>query len=181
MRRGGQFTKKLKTESYFVDLTLSSLVVILLLLKKEGKMGISCPKCHFENSDDIIYCGKCATLLKSSEEISAPRTETLEIPKEELTTGSTFAGRYQIVEELGKGGMGKVYRAVDKKLDEEVALKLIKREIALDRKTVERFSKELKFARKIVHKNVGRMYELMEDEGRYFITMEYVSGQDLKD
>jgi len=143
-------------------------------------MSITCPKCHFENPDDTIYCGKCATQLKSSEEISASPTETIEPPKEELATGSTFAGRYQIVEELGKGGMGKVYRVVDKKLDEEVALKLIKPEIASNRKTVERFSKELKFARKIVHKNVGRMYELMEDEGRYFITMEYVSGQDLK-
>jgi len=143
-------------------------------------MGIKCPKCHFENPDDTIYCGKCATQLKSSEEVSASPTETIEPPKEELTTGSTFAGRYQIVEKLGKGGMGKVYRVVDKKLDEEVALKLIEPEIAFDRKTIERFSKELKFARKIIHKNVGRMYELMEDEGRYFITMEYVSGQDLK-
>ncbi|NIO47907.1 MAG: protein kinase [Candidatus Aminicenantes bacterium] len=143
-------------------------------------MGIKCPQCHFENPEDTIYCGKCATQLKSSEEVSASPTETVEPHKEELTSGSTFAGRYQIIEELGKGGMGKVYRVVDKKLDEEVALKLIKPEIAFDRKTIERFSKELKFARKIVHKNVGRMYELMEDEGRYFITMEYVSGQDLK-
>jgi serine/threonine protein kinase len=143
-------------------------------------MGIKCPKCHFENPDDTIYCGKCGTQLKSSEEISVSPTETIEPPKEELATGSTFAGRYQIIEELGKGGMGKVYRVVDKKLDEEVAVKLIKPEIASNRKTVERFSKELKFARKIVHKNVGRMYELMEDESRYFITMEYVSGQDLK-
>jgi serine/threonine-protein kinase len=118
-------------------------------------MGKNCPKCHFENPDDTIYCGKCATQLKSPEEISGSPTETIEPPKEEFPTGSTFAGRYQIVEELGKGGMGKVYRAVDKKLDEEVALKLIKPEIASDRKTVERFSKELKFARKIVHKNVG--------------------------
>ncbi len=181
MKRGGQFTKKLKTESdFFLDLTLSSLIVILLPPRKERKMGINCPECHFENPDDTIYCGKCATQLKSSEEISASPTETIEAPKEELTSGSTFAGRYQIIEELGKGGMGKVYRVVDKKLDEEVALKLIKREIASDRKTVERFSKELKFARKIVHKNVGRMYELMEDEGRCFITMEYVPGQDLK-
>jgi serine/threonine-protein kinase len=151
-----------------------------LPLWEEGKMGINCPKCQFENPDDTIYCGKCATQLKSSEEISVSPTETIETPKEELTSGATFAGRYQIVEELGKGGMGNVYRVVDKKLDEEVALKLIKPEIAFDKKTVERFSKELKFARKIVHKNVGRMYELMEDEGRYFITMEYVSGQDLK-
>lgn len=76
--------------------------------------------------------------------------------------------------------MGSVYRAVDKKLNEEVALKLIKPEIASDKKTIERFSHELKLARKISHRNVGRMYELMEDEGTHFITMEYVPGEDLK-
>lgn len=66
-------------------------------------MGIKCPKCQFENPNDTVYCGKCASALKPSEEISV--TETLEAPKEELTTGSTFAGRYQIIEELGKGDM----------------------------------------------------------------------------
>ncbi|NIN91835.1 protein kinase, partial [bacterium] len=141
-------------------------------------MGVECPKCHFDNPDDTVYCGKCATPLPSSKEI--PVTETLETPKEELTTGSTFAGRYQIIEVLGKGGMGKVYRALDKKLNEEVALKLIKPEIASDKKTLERFNNELKFARKISHKNVGRMYELMEEKGTHFITMEYVPGQDLR-
>jgi len=109
-----------------------------------------------------------------------PVTETLETPTEELTRGTTFAGRYEIIEELGKGGMGKVYRSFDKQLKEEVALKLIKPEIASDKKTLDRFSNELKIARKIVHKNVGRMYELMENKGVFFITMEYVPGQDLK-
>jgi serine/threonine protein kinase/tetratricopeptide (TPR) repeat protein len=94
--------------------------------------------------------------------------------------GSTFAGRYQIIEELGRGGMGKVYRVLDKRLKEEVALKLIKPEIASDKETIERFSNELKLARRISHRNVGRMYELMEAEGTYFITMEYVPGQDLR-
>jgi pentatricopeptide repeat protein len=107
-------------------------------------------------------------------------TETLEIPPEELSAGSTFAGRYHIVEELGKGGMGRVYRAVDKKLNEEVALKLIRPEIALDERTLERFQNELKIARKISHRHVGRMYELMEEKGVHFITMEYVAGQDLR-
>ncbi len=51
-------------------------------------------------------------------------TETMEAAQEELTTGSTFAERYQIIEELGKGGMGKAYRVLDKKLKEEIALKL---------------------------------------------------------
>ena len=76
--------------------------------------------------------------------------------------------------------MGKVYRALDKKLDEEVAIKLLNPEIAADKNTLERFSNELKLARKIVHKNVGRMYEFMEDQGTHFITMEYVPGEDLK-
>jgi len=97
-----------------------------------------------------------------------------------LCCGSTFAERYQIVEELGKGGMGKVYRALDKKLKEEVALKLIKPEIASDKKILARFSNELRIARKISHKNVGRMYELLEEKGTHFITMEYVPGEDLK-
>ena len=141
-------------------------------------MGIRCPQCNTENSSDSEFCKKCAAPLPSSKEI--PVTETLETPKEELSTGSVFAGRYQIIEELGKGGMGKVYRALDKKLNEEVALKLIKPEIASDKKTLERFNNELKFARKIAHKNVGRMYELMEEKGTHFITMEYVPGQDLR-
>jgi len=141
-------------------------------------MANKCPKCQHDNPSDTVYCGKCATPLPSPEEI--PVTKTLETPTEELTTGSTFAGRYQIIEELGKGGMGKVYRVLDKELKEEVALKLIKPEIASDKKTLERFSNELKLSRKISHKNVGRMYELMEEKGTRYITMEYVPGEDLK-
>jgi tetratricopeptide (TPR) repeat protein len=143
-------------------------------------MGVECPKCRFENPEDTAYCGKCGTKFESSEDVTPSYTETLETPKEKLTTGSTFAERFQIIEELGQGGMGKVYRALDKKLNEEVALKLIKPEIASDKKVIERFRNELKTARKIVHKNVGRMYELMEDEGAHYITMEYVPGEDLK-
>ncbi len=95
-------------------------------------MGIKCPKCHFENPDDTVYCGKCATPLPSQKEI--PVTETLETPVEGLKRGTAFAERYEIIEELGTGGMGKVYRVEDKKLNEEVALKIIKPEIASDKK-----------------------------------------------
>ena len=141
---------------------------------------MKCPKCHTDNPDTQQFCGKCGIQLIPSEKISLTKTKIVETPIEELSLGSIFAVRYQIIEELGKGGMGRVYRALDKKLNEEVALKLIKPEIALDKKIVERFSNELKIARKIVHKNVGRMYELMEDEGTHFITLEYVPGEDLK-
>ena len=143
-------------------------------------MSVKCPNCDTDNTQDSQFCKNCAAPLKSAEEAEITRTKTLESTLEELTTGSTFANRYQIIEELGKGGMGKVYRALDKKLNEEVALKLIRPEIASDEKTVERFRNELRLARKISHRNVGRMYELMEYMGAHYITMEYIPGQDLR-
>lgn len=141
-------------------------------------MSIKCPKCQHENPDDTLYCGKCTTPLKSSEDIDV--TATIEAPKKELTTGSTFAGRYQIIEEIGKGGMGRVYKVHDTKIKEKIALKLIKPEIAKDKKTIERFSNELRLARKIRQKNVCQMFDLGEERGTQFITMEYVSGEDLR-
>jgi len=91
-----------------------------------------CPKCHFNNTPDSKFCKECSTGLFPSEKIPS-RTETLEIPSEELSRGAIFAGRHEIIEELGKGGMGSVYRVLDKKLNEEVAFKLIKPEISSDR------------------------------------------------
>ena len=101
-------------------------------------------------------------------------------PSTNLSTGSTFAGRYQIIEELGKGGMGKVYKVFDTKIKEKVALKLIRPEVASDKETIERFCNEIRLARKIGHRNVCRMFDLGEAEGAHFITMEYVPGEDLK-
>ncbi len=141
-------------------------------------MGIQCPKCQHENPDDTLYCGKCRTPLRPLEEISA--TKTLETPARELTKGTTFASRYEVIEELGKGGMGSVYKALDKEINEEVAIKLLKPEIASDETTVERFRNELKFARKIAHKNVCKMYHLAKEEKTPYITMEYVPGENLK-
>jgi serine/threonine protein kinase/Tfp pilus assembly protein PilF len=119
-------------------------------------------------------------MKKRSIKESPPKTRTLQAPVAKLTKGTTLASRYEIIEELGRGGMGKVYRVLDKKIEEEVALKLINPEIAADEKTIERFRNELKFARKISQRNVCRMYDLSEEEGTQFITMEYVPGEDLK-
>jgi len=141
---------------------------------------MECPKCYSENPDDSSFCGKCATPLPSLEEISASPTKTLEKVPDELTRGTTFAARYEVIEELGKGGMGKVYRVFDKKIEEEVALKLIRHEISSDKKTIERFRNELKISRKIAHRNVCKMYDLGEERGTHYITMEYVSGKSLK-
>ena len=142
-------------------------------------MTIRCSKCNHENPDDTVYCGKCGILLKSLEDISV--TKTLETPVQGLSIGTTFAGRYQIIEELGKGGMGAVYKALDIQINEEVAIKLIRPDIASDEKTIERFSNELKLARKISHKNVCRMYHLEREGETPYISMEHLQGEDLKD
>jgi serine/threonine protein kinase/tetratricopeptide (TPR) repeat protein len=145
---------------------------------QEGKMAIECPKCHFKNPDDSKFCKECATPLPGINE--AIHTKTLETPITRLAIGSIFADRYEVLEKLGKGGMGEVYRVEDKKLDEEMALKVIKPEIAASKEIINRFKNELKTARKITHKNICRMHDLNEEERTPFITMEYVKGEDLK-
>ncbi len=141
-------------------------------------MAVKCSKCQYENPDDTLYCGKCSALLEPEVEFSA--TKTFQTPAKGLTSGTTFATRYEVIGELGKGGMGRVYKALDKEINEEVAIKLLKPEIASDESTVERFRNELKFARKIAHKNVCKMYHIAKDEETPYITMEYVKGEDLK-
>ncbi|UCC83804.1 MAG: protein kinase [Gemmatimonadota bacterium] len=100
-------------------------------------------------------------------------------PRTSLDCGTTFANRYEVMEQLGSGGMGEVYRVLDTEIDEEVALKLLRPEITLDPQLVERFRNELKLARRISHPNVCRVYDIGEHEGLYYITMEFVPGEDL--
>jgi serine/threonine protein kinase/tetratricopeptide (TPR) repeat protein len=139
-----------------------------------------CPKCHSENPESKQFCADCGTQLSPPPDHPPVITETLQTPVRELTTGSTFAGRYQVIEELGHGGMGRVYKVQDTEIKEKVALKLLRPEITLDKEAVERFSNELKLARKISHRNVCRMFDLGRAEGTTFITMEFVPGEDLK-
>ncbi len=140
-----------------------------------------CPSCQAENPERKPFCGDCgAPLPPATGPRPAMATETLRIIPRELATGATFAGRYQIIEELGQGGMGRVYKVLDMKIGEKVALKIIRPEAAVDRLILDRFSNELKLARKIRHKNVCQMFDLGEDRGAYYITMEYVRGEDLK-
>jgi len=139
---------------------------------------VKCPKCRSDSPSDTLFCGKCGTKFDAGARVSC--TQTLGISTDGLSRGTIFAGRYEVIEELGTGGMGKVFRAFDKKMDEEVALKLIKSEIAADKQIVERFRNEIKIARKITHKNVCRMHDLNEDGQNLYLTMEYVRGEDLK-
>ena len=102
-------------------------------------------------------------------------------PRDALRPGTLFANRYEVKEVLGVGGMGVVYRAFDRELQEPVAIKALRPEalvgsgVALDR-----FKQEIRLARKIAHRNVVRTYDLGEVNGTYYLTMEYVEGRSLK-
>ncbi|NIM91494.1 MAG: protein kinase [Candidatus Aminicenantes bacterium] len=141
---------------------------------------MKCPKCHFENPSDLAYCGRCGTRLVARKDAPLSPTLTMEKPLKTLAQGTLLADRFEVLEEIGSGGMGTVYRVLDKKINEEVALKLLKPEVAEKEKTIERFKNELKLARRITHKTVCRMHDIHEDAGNIFITMEYVPGEDLK-
>ncbi len=140
---------------------------------------MNCPKCRLDNPESARFCADCGAPLRETPGV-ASQTMTLETPRDELATGSTFAGRYQIIEELGKGGMGHVYKVFDREVNAKIALKLIKPDVAADRGTIERFRNELRMARDISHKHICRMYDLGREGRLYYITMEYVPGEDLK-
>ena len=152
---------------------------------------MDCPSCREPNTETQAFCCRCGSALVAADaardhghrSVNADGNATTGAsfqPRGELETGTTFAGRYQIVEELGHGGMGRVYKVIDKEVHAKVALKLIRPDIAADHATIERFRQELKTARDISHKNICRMYDFGRDGTTYFLTMEYVSGQDLK-
>lgn len=93
---------------------------------------MNCPKCHAQITEDSRFCGECGAPLASAAGDRPSFTKTMDTPPERLTRGTVFAGRYEIIEELGTGGMVRVYRAEDTQVREQIALKLIRPEIAAD-------------------------------------------------
>ena len=141
---------------------------------------MKCPRCQHDNPEDTHYCGRCGRELPGAGETAELGTATFQTPTKGLERGTTFARRFEIIEEIGKGGMGTVYKAYDNKIREVVALKLLKPEIASDMEVIERFRNEIKLARQVSHRHVCRMYDLGEEWLSIYISMEYVAGEDLK-
>jgi len=101
------------------------------------------------------------------------------MPAGGFTPGMVLAGRYRIIGLLGRGGMGEVYRADDLKLGQAVALKFLPKGLADDPVRRERFYAEVRIARQVSHPNICRVYDISELDGRHFLTMEYIDGEDL--
>ncbi len=142
-----------------------------------------CRKCGFENIDESCFCSKCGSdLLKRSDSSSLGSSKIPNIKSEfNFNPDDLFADRYKIIEEIGQGGMGRVYKAVDRELDIVVALKMIRPEFLADPKMIERFKNEILLAREISHENVLRIHDFGEKDDIKFISMQYIEGESLKD
>ncbi len=150
---------------------------------------MECPKCKFDNPPLTDRCTKCGTPLEAdgtSFDASLPgHSPAPGVTPEPRSTarfqvGSTLAGRYEILQLLGEGGMGAVYKARDRELDRVVAIKVIHPDLVGRPEVIHRFKQEIILARTVTHQNVNRIFDLGETNGIKFITMEYVEGQDLK-
>jgi serine/threonine-protein kinase len=125
-----------------------------------------------------------AETVVSDGETVGGETPTVQMPApgRALTRGEVFAGRYHILGTLGEGGMGVVYQAHDRQLDEMVALKTLRtKAVASDPTLLERMKREVRQARRVTHRNVLRTHDFGEAEGVPFISMEFVEGVTLKE
>ncbi len=132
---------------------------------------------HMRSREDRLR----ARLRQLSEEMSgvAPSRPSAAVESAEspYATGHVLAGRYEIVAEVGRGGMGVVYQAIDRELREDVAIKIVRSDLVrADTTLVDRLKSEIRLARKLTHPNVLRAFDLGEVDGTYYITMEYVRG-----
>ena len=142
---------------------------------------MDCPKCTFKNPDNTRFCGNCASPLDQENGFFS-LTKTLQVATNQLVQGSTFAGKYKILERLGIGGMGVVYKAEDTKLKRTVALKFLSPELTQNDRARERFIHEAQTASALDHPNICTIHEIDEtEEGQMYIAMAFYKGESLKE
>jgi HAMP domain-containing protein/tRNA A-37 threonylcarbamoyl transferase component Bud32 len=167
-------TEAVRSGDYDVELPVEQKGEIGLLARSFGRM-------IEELKEKAELERQIAALTMSGAGPSLPAPGAAAPPADAPAVGTTFAGRYEIESELGAGGMGVVYKARDRVLDDAVAIKVLRDDVvAQDASTLERFKQEIRLARKITHRNVLRTHDFGEAGGLRYLSMEYVRGVTLK-
>jgi serine/threonine-protein kinase len=142
----------------------------------------SCPRCSGEVKEDLDSCPSCGTDLHATE-LSERETQTLDTAEAgsrlDFLPGQIFAERFTIIERIGAGGMGVVYKAIDNTLGGTVALKLIQPELSGRQSLVERFCREVRVTRQITHPNICRVHDIGDNAGVLYLSMEWIEGETL--
>lgn len=148
-----------------------------------------CPKCSSPVESGSATCPSCGNFLNTGSSpmqtvdviaasaIRSPGSPTQRASR--FAAGAVIDNRYRVIEMLGRGGMGEVYRAEDQRLGVSVALKFLPPDLAADPVALARLRDEVKLARRVSHPNVCRVHDMGMEAGQPFITMEYVDGEDL--
>src|SRR2546426_10971902 len=151
---------------------------------------MNCPSCHREIPANAASCSGCGFSFDDATQRLEPESPPRKSQKQSATSfdsiddarfvpGMMLAERYRIVGLVGKGGMGEVYRADDLKLSQPVALKFLPEHLLSDGAALARFHREVRVARQVSHKNVCRVYDIGEVDGRHFLSMEFIKGEEL--
>src|SRR5881392_4178877 len=151
---------------------------------------MNCPRCQAEISRESPACSSCGFSFEdATQQLESPPAPRLKdkrsfssfdsIDDARFVPGMMLAERYRIVGLVGKGGMGEVYRADDLKLGQPVALKFLPEHLLSDGAALARFHREVRVARQVSHKNVCRVYDIGEVDGRHFLSMEFIKGEEI--
>jgi len=154
-----------------------------------------CPICGAPDYDPYTGCSDCSAFEENLTKERPARAIPIELPlsgeadrdgkgslqNSVFAPGQSFGNRYTIVDRIGQGGMGVVYKAHDLELDRTVALKMIRQDQADKPESLIRFRRELRLAQQVSHPNVCRVHDLGDSEGVHYISMEYLEGHTLAD
>ena len=140
-----------------------------------------CPSCQAVLPADSVYCGRCGSSTNVGNEAVRSSTLTMVSSRAPLSPDTLLAGRYRIIKIAGRGGMGVVYEAEDTKLGRHVALKLLPHELIIDPGARKRFIHEARAAAGLESPNICTVYEIHDEGGDPFISMEFIEGASLRE
>jgi len=148
-------------------------------IPETSRFCLACGKPVADNSETAVMPVASTPVSGAGQSRAAAVPARVSASEGRFAAGVLVTGRYQIIGLLGKGGMGEVYRANDLTLDQPVALKFLPESMARDAAMLARFHNEVRIARQVSHPNVCRVYDLGEVDGRPYLSMEYIDGEDL--